>query len=145
MRIEETAVIGTGKRASGQRIGVSGVIAAVLLTLLLGGIAMRELRTTHVAVPSGSQVVPSARMKFLENNTTNLPNAVTEEIRPVITAEEQKFLDENTVWLPSVTDAAPASTTAQRWFLDVNTTMLPQSAPVSAYMENLTPPTGQNR
>src|SRR5262249_39470922 len=109
------------------------------------------------------------RMKFLENNTTNLPNAVTADIRPVVTGAEQRFLDLNTVWLPGVADATapitsseqryldvntawlPGSfdtatlTTAQRWFLDVNTTMLPQNSPASAYMEDVTPRLGQNR
>jgi hypothetical protein len=84
-------------------------------------------------------------MKFIENNTTNLPNAVTADIRPVVTSEEQRFLDVNTTWLPGVTNAAPAMTSGEQRFLDVNTTWLPQSAPVAAYMEDVTPLVGQNR
>src|SRR5262249_13849261 len=106
-RIEETAVRGIGqRRASGRRIGGSGVIAAALIALFLCGIAKYELRTLHPTQPAIPQIVSSTRMRFLENNTTNLPNAVAAEVRPVVTSEEQKFLDLNTIWLPGVVDAA---------------------------------------
>jgi hypothetical protein len=54
-----------------------------------------------------------------------------------------RFLEINTITLPSVSDAvvadaAPAMTSSQRWFLEVNTTMLPQGF-AQAYMEDLTP------
>src|SRR5262245_8464563 len=125
-RIEETAVIRPGEgqsRASRQHSGGHGVIAAVLITLLLGGIAVHVLRASHAVAPTISQVIPSTRMQFVENNTTNLPNAVTAVMGQRATSDEQRWLDVNTTWLPAGMGAAPTVlTSSQRWFLEVNTT-----------------------
>ncbi len=46
-------------------------------------------------------VVSQTQWRFVENNTMNLPDAVTAESRPIVTSQQQKFLDVNTVMLPT--------------------------------------------
>jgi hypothetical protein len=144
MQVEQAAVIGAGRQQSSRkRLGGYGVIAAVLITLLLGIVAIYTLRTSHSAAPTIPHVVPSAQTKFVENNTTNLPNAVTALVRPALTSGEQRALDVNTAWLPTSVDAAPAMSTSQRRFLEVNTTMI--QSETYPYTESETPTLGHPR
>src|SRR5262245_58174178 len=105
MRVENTMVVGTGaKRGQGRalQIGAVGVIAAALALVLIGSVAMHNRSTSHPAAPVVSQTTTSAQIRFLENNTTNLPNAVIAESRPdVVTSEQQRFIESNTITLPS--------------------------------------------
>jgi hypothetical protein len=145
-QVEQAAVIGTGRQvSSGKRLGGFGAIAAVLITLLLGIVAIYTLRTSHSAAPTIPHVVPSAQTKFVENNTTNLPNAVTAEVRPALTSGEQRALDVNTTWWPTSVDAVPAMSTSQQRFLEVNTTMMPQAGETYPYAESETPMSGHAR
>lgn len=98
MQVEETTVIGAPKRrgrGGEKRLGFYGAIAAALIAVLIVGVTMHDRNTFHPAV------VTRTEQRFLENNTTNLPNAVTAEIYPVVTIEQQKYLDVNTTWLPA--------------------------------------------
>lgn len=147
MRAEGTMVAGTEERRGqgrGQRFGVYGLIAAVIVATVIGGAAVHNRGGSHPATPAISRIT-SAEMKFLENNTTNLPNAITAEVRPVVTSGQQRYFDVNTAWLPTTTDAASsAMTIGQRRFLEVNTVMLP-AGPSYSYTEDVTPPLGHPR
>ena len=59
------------------------------------------VQTDFIGVRS-PEVVTQTRQQFVDNNTTNLPNAVAAETRPVVTSAQQRFLDENMAWLPAV-------------------------------------------
>jgi hypothetical protein len=149
MRVEGTTVVGTGaKRSQGRvpRIGAVGVIAATLALLLVGSVVLHDRATSHAAVSAIPRAVTSQQARFLENNTTNLPNAVTADPRPIVTSARQKFLDVNTTWLPGVNSAAAPSvmSSSQRRLLEVNTVMLPEG-PSSPYAEDLTPLPGHRR
>ncbi len=47
------------------------------------------------------EALTQTQRRFVENNTMNLPDAVTAESRPIVTSQQQKFLDVNTVMLPT--------------------------------------------
>jgi hypothetical protein len=149
MRVEETTVAGAAARpggANGRVIGVSGLMAAILIALLIAGVAAHDRRASHPAGPAIPRAATSQQTRFLENNTTNLPNAVTADPRPIVTSARQKFLDVNTTWLPGVNSAAAPSvmSSSQRRLLEVNTVMLPEG-PSSPYAEDLTPLPGHRR
>ncbi|MDQ6833638.1 MAG: hypothetical protein M3008_09575 [Chloroflexota bacterium] len=150
MRVEGTMIVDAGterNRARMPQTGVYGLVTALLVALLIGGVVVRDQRATHPATPAISRVVTSEQTRFLENNTTNLPNAVTADIRPVVTSAQQKYLDVNTTWMPdsAATDVAlSAMTSSQQRFLEVNTVMLP-AVPSYPYAEDLTPLPGHRR
>ncbi len=149
MRVEGTMVIGaetTRNKTNMPQTGRYGLVAALLVALLIAGVAAHDRRASHPAAPAITRAVTSEQARFLENNTTNLPNAVTADSRPVVTSEQQKFLDVNGAWLPAVAaDVAPlAMTSSQRRFLEVNTVMMPET-PSYPYAEDLTPLPGHRR
>jgi hypothetical protein len=174
MLVEERLVVGTGaKHGQGRKqgFGAIGVIAAALALVLIGSVALHYRSASHPATPVIAHAVTSQQTRFLENNTTNLPNAVAAESRPAISTGEQRLLAVNTSWLPNVANAAVPMTSGEQRFLEVNTitlpiagaasvaspvitqeqqrfweanTMLPEG-PLSPYMEDLTPPPGQPR
>ncbi|MHB8645982.1 MAG: hypothetical protein ACYDAR_09375 [Thermomicrobiales bacterium] len=108
---------------------------------------LHNRRAPHTAISVAPPVVTSAQRRFLENNTTTLPNAVTVEIQPtVISREQQLSLEANTTTLPSVGAAnvtVPVVPREQQRFLEVNT-ILPWAATMP-YMEDLTPANGRPR
>src|SRR5947209_8343186 len=80
MLVEGTMVVGTEKRfgkGRGQRFGMYGLAAAILVAMLIAGAALHDRWASHPAAPAISRTVTSQQTRFLENNTTNLPNAVT--------------------------------------------------------------------
>ena len=100
MRVEGTMVVGTGaKRSQGRmpRIGVAGVIAATLALLLVGSVVLHNRATSHAAVSAIPRAVTSQQARFLENNTTNLPNAIAAESAPAVTSSQQRFWEVNTM------------------------------------------------
>jgi hypothetical protein len=145
----ETIAQGTTKagRAQGRRIGIAGVAAVLLIALALSGGSVLRQRASHSMVPASTDRISSAQMKFLENNTTNMPNTAPVAVQPRATGAQERFLEVNTDWLPtSATDNAPAAmTSAQRWFYEVNTTMLPQAVSATPQAESVTPLIGQKR
>jgi len=149
MRVAGMMVAGTAAKrggAHGKRIGIAGLLAAILVALLIVGAAMHERGASHPASPATSRTTTtSAETRFLEQNTTTLPDAVATENRPaVVTLEEQRLLDANTTWMPAAAVAtSPVIPIEQRKYLEVNTN-LPGAAPAS-YMEQFTPPPGHPR
>ena len=144
MRVEGTSIAGAGSRRCGspmQRLAVSGAAAAMLAVALIAGVAMHHRGASSPSAPVISRAVTSQQMRLLENNTTNLPNAVTSDVRPVvIPSAQQRFLEGNTM-LPDV--ASSVISMEQRKFLAVNT-MLPVGT-ANAYMEEVTPRSDQPR
>ena len=150
MRVEGTMVVGTGaRRSQGRmpRIGVVGVIAATLALLLVGGVVLHNRSTSHAAVAAIPRAVAGQQARFLENNTTNLPNAIAAESAPaVVSSSQQRFLEANTTTLPgavAVSMTSPITTRAQQRFWEVNT-MLAEGAS-SPYAEDQTPLPGRPR
>jgi hypothetical protein len=143
MRVEGTTVVGTGaKRSRGRmpRIGAVGLVAATLALLLVGSVALHNRSTSPSAIPAIPRAVTMQRARFLENNTTNLPNAIAAESAPVVvTSSHQRFLEANTTTLPgavAVSMTAPITTRAQQRFLEVNT-MMPSAGLSSPDAENV--------
>ncbi len=101
MQIAETAPSGIGaerKRARLPRISGIGVVAAALVVLLIAGVAIHDRRASHAPASVAPQVMTRAQSRLIENNTTNLPNAVAPDVRPtVVTREQQRFLEVNTM------------------------------------------------
>lgn len=149
MLVEGTTVIGTEKRIGqgrGRRNGAYGLLAAMLVIAVIGGAALHDRGASHPAVPAIPRT-SSVERTFLENNTTNLPHAVTAEVRPIITSGQQKYLDVNTTWLPNATAEEASSSTmpgGARRFLEVNTVLLPVG-PSYPYAEDVTPLPGHPR
>jgi hypothetical protein len=150
MRVEGTTVVGTGaKRSRGRmpRIGAVGLVAATLALLLVGSVTLHNRSTSHAALPAIPRAVTMQRARFLENNTTNLPNAVAAESGAIaVTSNQQRFLEANTTTLPGAVAASmssPITTQAQQRFWEVNT-MLAEGAS-SPYAEDLTPLPGHPR
>ncbi len=144
--VEGTTVAGMGARRSQgrtRRNGAYGLVAAMLVAVVIGGAALHDRGTSHPAAPAIPRTVTGARMKFLENNTTTLPNAVSVDVRPIVTSNEQKYLDVNTTWLPAAA-APPVMPSSERRFLDVNTVLLPVG-PSYPYAEDMTPLPGHPR
>ncbi len=135
-------------RARMPRIGGIGLGAVALVVLLTAGVVIHNRGASRPSAPIVSRAVTSQQARFLENNTTNLPNAVAPEVRPVnVTSAQRRLLEVNTIMLPNSVAAdvaSPVVTSAQQRFLDVNTTWLPagMSAP---YMEEVTPLPGHAR
>lgn len=104
MQVAETMVTGAGSRRrwpSMQRLAVSGTIAAVLAVALIAGVAMHNRGASSPSAPVVSRTSTSEQARFLEENTTNLPNPVTPDVRPVvISSAQQRFLEINTITLP---------------------------------------------
>lgn len=69
---------------------------------------------TDFITSSTAKVGTQSQQRFLENNTTNLPNAVSAEDRSVITYMQQRFIDVNTAWLPAVGHATAEQGTIYR-------------------------------
>jgi hypothetical protein len=89
---------------------VYGLIAAALVALLIVGVAMHDRQASPPAAPAIPRTVTIQQAHFLENNTTNLPNAVAPDVRPaVMSSAQQRFLEANTVTLP----AGPSSPYAE--------------------------------
>jgi hypothetical protein len=100
--------------------------------------------------PAGYDAIPQAKsqaeMKLLENNTTNLPNAIAQGDLPISGSQPQIPVDVNAARRPSGADAAsPAQISGQRRLLEMNTTMLAQDDPVYPYAEAVTPHIGRPR
>ncbi len=150
MRAEGTTVAGAAAKrggAHGRGIGVLGLVTAIAIALLIAGVAAHDRRASHPAAPAIPHAATSQQARFLENNTTNLPNAVTADSRPIVTSVQQKYLDVNTSWLPGAVAAelAPSvMSSSRRRFLEVNTVMLPEG-PSYPYAEDLTPLPGRRR
>jgi hypothetical protein len=145
MLVEGTMVVGTEKRRGqghGRRNGAYGLIAAVLVAAVIGGSALHDRGASHPAATAIPRTVTRAQVKFLEDNTTNLPNAVSVDVRPIVTSNGQKYLDVNTTWLPNVA-ASPVMPSGERRFLEVNT-VLPVG-PSYPYAEDVTPLPGHRR
>ncbi len=147
--VEETLVAGVAEygRAPRRRIGPYGLAVAILVALLIGGVAMHDRRASNSVAPAIPRTVTIQQARFLENNTTNLPNAVAPDVSPtVVPSVQQRFLDVNTTWLanaaPDVALAVVSS--SQRRLVEVNTVMLP-AGPSSPYAEDLTPTLGHPR
>ncbi len=150
IRTEGTMVIAAEterNKTNMPQTGRYGLVAALLVALLIVGAAAHDRRASHPAAPAISRVVTSHQARFLENNTTNLPNAITADSRPVVASEQQKFFDVNGAWLSAVAaDVAPsAMSSSQRRLLEVNTTMMPGEGPSYPYAEELTPLPGHRR
>ncbi len=149
MPVEGTTVVGTGARRGrgrGRRNGAYGLVAVALIAVVLGGMAVHSRDTTHRTAPSIPHTVTRAEPQFLANkasNTTNLPNAVSIDVRPIVTSSQQKYLDVNTTWLPT-SAASSVMPGGERRFLDVNTVMLPVG-PSYPYAEDVTPLPGHHR
>jgi hypothetical protein len=109
--VESTTVGGVaGKRgrAHRQRIGAYGLIAAMLVALLIAGVAMHDRRASSPAAPAIPRTVTIQQAHFLENNTITLPSAVEVESAPaVVTSAQQRFLEANTVTLPAAGPSSP--------------------------------------
>ncbi len=148
--VEESLVVGTGaKHSRGRmpRIGAFGLVAAALALLLVGSVVLHSRSTSHSAVPAIPRAVTSQQARFLENNTTNLPNTVAAESVPVFTSSQQRFLEANTTTLPgavAVSMTSPITTQAQQRFLEVNTVM-PSAGLSSPDAEGVTPTLGHPR
>ncbi len=100
MRAEETMVSGvstTRSRVRMPRIGGYGLVAAALVALLVAGVAMHDRHAPHASV----SVVPRAESRFIENNTTNLPNAIAPDVRPAVIPSSQRRLLEVNTMLPT--------------------------------------------
>ncbi|MGI8690209.1 MAG: hypothetical protein ACR2M3_16655 [Thermomicrobiales bacterium] len=150
MRAEETMVNGVStarSRVRMPRIGGYGLVAAALIALLVAGMALHDRHAPHASVSVAPNVVTRAETRLIENNTTNLPNAVAPEIQPsVVTREQQRFLEVNTTMFPNAVAAdavSPVMTMSQRRFLEVNT-MLPTGG-LYPYAEDMTPLPGHPR
>lgn len=147
MRVEGTTGADAAPKRGGmhgQGIGVLVLAAVILAAVLIAGTAMHDRQAAHLAAPALPQVVPMQRARFLENNTTNLPNAVAENAPVVATSSQQRFLEANTTTLPDAVIAnvpAPSTTQAQR-FWEVNTMLPTGSMP---YAEDVTPTIGHPR
>jgi hypothetical protein len=102
-------VAGTRSRAHRQRIGAYGLIAAVLVALLIVGVAMHDRQASQPAAPAIPRTITTGA-DTRSFNTTNLPSAVAVESAPVVvTSARQRFLEANTVTLP----AGPSSPYAE--------------------------------
>jgi hypothetical protein len=150
-RVEESLVIGTGvKRSQGRtpRIGAVGVIAATLALLLVGSVVLHSRSSSHSAVPAIPRAVTSQQARFLENNTTNLPNTVAAESVPRITTRaETQSLANNATNLPNAVppEVQPAVVpSARQRFLEVNT-MMPSAGLSRLDTETVPPMIGHPR
>lgn len=150
MRVEGTTVAGAATKRTGAhwlRIGASGGVAAILVALLIVVAAIHDRQVSHPATATSERtVVTSMETRFVENNTTSLPNATSVERQAVVASGAQQYLAVNTSWLPA-TDTIAASTGAssgQLRFIEANTLFLPAGSPYP-YAEDLTPALGQRR
>lgn len=125
-----------------QWAAIFGVIEAVVAVALIAGVVIHHHGASRPSAPVVSPTLTSQQARFLENNTTNLPNAVTADSRPVVaTSAQQRFLEVNTTMLPNsiaADGAAPVISAGQQRFLDENTTWLPVGTS-PPYMEEVTP------
>lgn len=144
-KVESTSVAGAAAQTGGaprRWMGTVGVVV-LLIALALGGGATLRQRASHPAVPASTHKASNAQMRFLENNTTNLPNAVSTDNRPIASSTQQRFIDVNTAWLPAAANATPeVMTTSQRRFLEVNTTMMPMATSLQTARECTHPTVG---
>jgi predicted lipid-binding transport protein (Tim44 family) len=149
MRVEGTTVASAAAKHGGayrRRVGIAGLVAAILIAALITGVAMRDRQASHPTATAIPRAVTSQQARFLENNTTNLPNAVAAESAPVVvTSSQQRFLEANTTTLPDAAAVSATSpiTSSQQRFWEVNT-MLPEG-PSYPNAEALTPLPGHPR
>jgi hypothetical protein len=147
MRAEGTTVAGAAAKRGGvhgRGIGVLILAATILAAVLIAGTAMHDRQAAQPTAPAIPHIATRAETQFLANNTTNLPNAVTESGPVVATSSQQRFLEANTTTLPGAVMAnvlAPITAQAQR-FWEVNTMLPTGSMP---YAEDVTPTTGHPR
>jgi len=99
------------------------------------------------------EAITQTQQRFMENNTTNLPNAATAETLPVDASAQQRFGPAEHDQIHSALEMANGATaggapsglsSGQLRFLEVNTVMLPAVSSYP-YAEDLTPPLGQRR
>ncbi len=111
--------------------------------------------TCHEACIGGRSpgALTQTQQRFMENNTTNLPNAATAETLPVAASAQQRFGPAEHDQIHSALEIANGVTaggassglsSSQLRFLGVNTVMLPAVSSYP-YAEDLTPPLGQRR
>lgn len=161
MRVERTMAIGAEARRGrerGRRNGMYGLVAAVLIAVVVGGVALHDRGASHPAAPAIPRVTTRAETQFLANNATNPPSAVTTNVGPDVNRAETRFLENNTTNLPNAVDIVttspnspsvryleqhdnlpnavmvetrPAISSSQQRSLDVNTTWLPAAAAVN--------------
>ncbi len=152
MRVDEV-IAGRGSGAAGNRmrmprIGGLRLVAATLVVLLTAGVALHHRGASNPSTPVISRAITGQQARFLENNTTNLPNAVAPDVLPaVVTSAQRRLLEVNTTMLPKSVAAdvtSPAISMEQRKFLEVNTTSLPVGTSAS-YMEEVMPLPGHVR
>ena len=92
MRVEGTMVVGTGARRGrghGRRDRGGWFGRGGPHRLLVGGVALHDRGASHPAAPAIPRVDTRAETRFLENNTTNLPNAVTANVGPDVNRAER--------------------------------------------------------
>jgi hypothetical protein len=144
MRVDGTIGAGGAHR---RRVGISGLVAAILVAVLMTGVAMHNRQVSHPTAPAIPRAVTSQQTRFLENNTITLPNAVAAESAPVVvSSRQQRFLEMNTTTLPDAVPAnetSPIKTQVQQRFWEVNT-MLPEGSSYP-YADCLTPLPGHPR
>jgi hypothetical protein len=121
MQDEQTTIIGTGAERRRRTVswGASLAVAAIVAAALIGGVALHGRGVSEPIIPAIPQAKSQAQTKLLENNTTNLPNAIAQGDLPI--------------------------SGSQRRLLEVNTTMLAQDDPVYPYAEAVTPHIGRPR
>jgi hypothetical protein len=150
MRVEETMVTGAAEKRGGvhrRRTGIVGLLAALLVAVVIGGAAMHERGVSHPALPAIPRVTTGAETRFLEENTITLPSAVgSETLAPARTG--QGFTEQQVIEFDALTAIAavvPSPViTAAEQRFLEANTILPVAAPAS-YMEQITPPPGQPR
>jgi hypothetical protein len=120
-----------------------------VFVLFVAAIAMSQAFTHRSPVAITHPGLMAQQSKFLEANTTSLPNAVTPDVAPVVvTLSQARFLEANTMMLPNAVDAdiaVPVTPISQRRFLEVNTQLGMDEAtaiPAYPYGEALTPVRG---
>ncbi len=134
-RVEETTVIETSEgRARGETSKKAGFVGAITIVaaLLLAGAAMYDRHSSHRALTHGNGV---AQTRSLESNTTDLPDAVMPQLA--------------CAYIPNIAFPLydefghPFGTSAKELTGGAANS---QGCLVAApYMEDFTPPTGQNR
>src|SRR4051794_31160631 len=103
MRTEGTTVAGAAQKRGGvhgRQIGFSGLLAALMVAVLLGGVSMHNRQTAHPAAPTIPRAATGAETR--QFGRTNLPNVAVAETVPVVASERQNFLDVSSAWLPAV-------------------------------------------
>jgi hypothetical protein len=140
-RIEETIGKGMEERrgqGGGPRIARYGLVVAALVAVVLLGVAIHGRGVSHPAGSVTPRAETSEGIRFVEENTITLPSVgASAAVSPGTEAAHQRFLEENTIILPSVGGAEMRTPmmSEQQRFIEENTITLPEVSTSSDFRE----------